>query len=138
MDGGLWANNPILVAVTEALSTFEIAPEQLHILSIGTGNQPYEIPLKDARGGLWHWRSLVLGAMSLSTDNAAAQVGLMIGSERVLRLEPERQIASIEMDDWKEAVRHLPDAALLTFTENIERLTEFFSEKVTPRARFYT
>jgi patatin-like phospholipase/acyl hydrolase len=54
VDGGLWANNPILVAVTEALSAFDIAPDQLNILSIGTGNQPYEISLKQARGGLWH------------------------------------------------------------------------------------
>ncbi|MEX0957223.1 MAG: CBASS cGAMP-activated phospholipase [Rhizobiaceae bacterium] len=137
VDGGLWANNPILVAVTEALSCFDISPAQLNILSIGTGNQPYEIPLKDARGGLWDWRTLVLGAMSLSTDNAAAQVGLMIGSESVLRLEPERQIASIEMDDWQEAVRHLPDAATITFTEERDKIANFFNEKVEPRYRFY-
>ena len=138
VDGGLWANNPILVGVTEALSAFEIAPEKLRILSIGTGNQPYEITLKAARGGLWNWRSLVLGAMSLSTDNAAAQVGLMVGSEHVVRLEPERHIASINMDDWTEAVRHLPDAALVTFTENRDRLSGFFAEKIMPRERFHT
>lgn len=137
IDGGLWANNPILVAVTEALSCFDVSPAQLRILSIGTGNQPYQISLKDARGGLWNWRTLVLGAMSLSTDNAAAQVGLMIGPERVLRLEPEQQIASIEMDDWQEAVRHLPDAARITFSENRERLSEFFLDRVEPRQRFY-
>ena len=138
VDGGLWANNPILVGVTEALSAFEIAPEQLRILSIGTGNQPYKISLKAARGGLWHWRSLVLGAMSLSTDNAAAQVGLMVGSEHVVRLEPERRVASIDMDDWTEAVRHLPDATLVTFTENRNRFSGFFAEKVRPRERFHT
>ncbi|MEQ8451888.1 MAG: CBASS cGAMP-activated phospholipase [Nitratireductor sp.] len=137
VDGGLWANNPVLVAVTEALSAFSITPDQLQVLSIGTGNQPFEISLKAARGGLWQWKEAVSGAMSLSTDNSAAQVGLMIGSERVVRIEPERQIASIEIDDWEEAVRHLPDAALISFAENTERIERFFTEPVQPRERFY-
>lgn len=138
VDGGLWANNPVLVAVTEALSAFAINPDQLQVLSIGTGNQPFEISLKEARGGLWQWKEVVSGAMSLSTDNSAAQVALMIGSERVVRIEPERQIAIIEMDDWQEAIRHLPDAALASFSENKKRLSSFFDEAVGPRERFYS
>jgi len=57
----------------------------------------------------------------------------MIGPERVLRLEPERQIASIDMDDWQEAVRHLPDAAAITFSENRDKIAGFFFEKVEAR-----
>lgn len=138
VDGGLWANNPILVAVTEALSAYDIAPHQLRVLSIGTGNHPYDISLKQARGGLWHWKMLVEGAMSLSTDNASAQVGLMIGTDRILRIEPEAQIASIELDDWTEAVRHLPDAAVVSFSDHKEALMDFFIEPSSPRERFYT
>ena len=36
-DGGLWANNPSILAVTEAISKFRRPIEQLHILSVGTG-----------------------------------------------------------------------------------------------------
>ena len=37
-DGGLWANNPSILAVTEAISKFRRTIDQIHILSIGTGH----------------------------------------------------------------------------------------------------
>ena len=37
-DGGLWANNPSILAVTEAMSKFRRPVEQIHILSVGTGH----------------------------------------------------------------------------------------------------
>jgi len=38
-DGGLWANDPSIFALTEAVAKFERAPEEVKILSIGTGDQ---------------------------------------------------------------------------------------------------
>ncbi len=138
VDGGLWANNPILVAVTEALSCFDITPSQLRILSIGSGSQPYEISLRNAGGGLWHWRDVISCAGNLSTSNFAAQVSLMVGMENVVRLEPPPASAAIDLDDWQTAVCQLPEVALAAFSENRERLTDFFSTKAEPRHRFYT
>ena len=138
IDGGFWANNPILVAVTEALSCFEVAPSQVQVLSIGTGNRPLEISLKAARGGTWNWMFAIEGAMHLSTENASSQVKLFIGHQNVVRIEPEHQIATIDMDDWSEAVKHLPDAAIRAFTENKDVLKSFFETPVAPRDRFYT
>ncbi|PAE44201.1 CBASS cGAMP-activated phospholipase [Bacillus sp. 7884-1] len=39
IDGGLWANNPSLVCVTEAIHFFNKSMEEINILSIGTGLQ---------------------------------------------------------------------------------------------------
>ncbi len=36
-DGGLWANNPSLVAVTEAMTRLDYSPDSINLLSIGTG-----------------------------------------------------------------------------------------------------
>lgn len=138
VDGGLWANNPVLVAITEALSCFDITPSQLRILSIGTGNKPYEISLKDARGGSFQWRWAVSGAMHLATDNATSQAALLLGHNKVLRLEPKDKAARIDLDDWESAVRLLPDAAAATFLENRKRIARFFRNKVKPRNRFYS
>src|SRR3546814_3156920 len=39
IDGGVWANNPVMVALVDVLSAYDISPDQIDILSIGTGNQ---------------------------------------------------------------------------------------------------
>src|SRR3546814_11725761 len=42
IDGGVWANNPVMVALVDVLSAYDISPDQIDILSIGTGNPPFE------------------------------------------------------------------------------------------------
>jgi patatin-like phospholipase/acyl hydrolase len=36
LDGGIWANNPIAVAVVEAVGYLRISPESVRVLSLGT------------------------------------------------------------------------------------------------------
>ena len=138
VDGGLWANNPIMVAATEALSCFEIEPSQIQVLSIGTGNRPLDMTLNEARGGWFQWRYALTGAMHLSTDNSTSQVRLFIGDQNVTRIEPEHQIADIEMDDWIEAKKHLPDAAEISFSEMRFAIITYFASKVETRNRYYS
>ncbi|WP_312861700.1 patatin-like phospholipase family protein [Segnochrobactrum spirostomi] len=37
IDGGIWANNPVMNALVDALACFDIAREGVRILSLGTG-----------------------------------------------------------------------------------------------------
>ncbi|MBM4761903.1 CBASS cGAMP-activated phospholipase [Bacillus sp. B15-48] len=39
IDGGLWANNPSLVCLTDSIHHFKQSLESIHILSLGTGKQ---------------------------------------------------------------------------------------------------
>lgn len=57
VDGGLWANDPVLVGMAEALEF--AAPERpIHILSVGTGGAPKASPLtkRSAKRGAWGWK----------------------------------------------------------------------------------
>lgn len=43
IDGGIWANNPVMVGVVDALSCFAIDRRQLRVLSLGTGRERFRI-----------------------------------------------------------------------------------------------
>ncbi len=138
LDGGVWANNPIMAALIDVLSAYDVSCNQVEILSIGTGNAPYEIGQLAVRGGFFQWREIIKGAMFLTTDNAQAQATLLLGPENILRLEPKGDAAAIDLADWQSAVDTLPDLADEDFERNRKRIAAFFEEKAAPRHRFYT
>ena len=57
-DGGLWANNPILVALVEALRMLEHREEEIEIFALGTCGKPEGeiIPLEALDRGLHDWK----------------------------------------------------------------------------------
>lgn len=57
-DGGLWANNPILVALVEALRILEHREEEIEIFALGTCGKPEGeiIPVEALDRGLQDWK----------------------------------------------------------------------------------
>lgn len=127
-----------MVGIVEALSTYRVSLDQIDVLSMGTGNKPFEIRRSAAYGGLFSWREIIKAAMFLTTDNAQAQANLLLGPERIIRVQPEGSAINIELDDWTEAARQLPTQAREHFAQNREELTHFLAECAMPRERFYT
>ncbi|MEO9598919.1 CBASS cGAMP-activated phospholipase [Parasphingorhabdus sp.] len=137
LDGGVWANNPIMSAIVDAMSSYDIELEQIKVLSIGTGNSAPSVSKRGLRGGLVTWKKIISTAMFLTTDNALGQAGLLIGPENILRLEPDKVNSDIELDDWYRARMSLPNDADRTFTENADSIAGFFSETVASREAHY-
>src|SRR5262249_302092 len=82
VDGGVWAHNPAMIALTEALSCFDVSRERIRILSLGCGDDPYSVsPSQIAHGGMWHWKDIMSGAMRLQSHCAIGQAGLLVGPE---------------------------------------------------------
>ena len=52
IDGGIWANNPVAVAVVEAIAVLGWPRESLHVLSLGCLDETYDIPKHAGIGGL--------------------------------------------------------------------------------------
>lgn len=138
VDGGVWANNPVMVALVDALTAYDLTPEQIDVFSIGTGNAPFELSRPDVFGGMWAWREVIKAAMFLTTDNATAQAKLLLGPDRCLRLEPGGEDATVEMDDYNKAFARLPTLAARDFAANRESIARFFAVTVAPRERHYT
>ena len=110
-DGGVWANNPIMIGLVEALSSFTTIRDGIVILSIGCGESPYTISRIQRRlGGKLAWSNIIFAAMHLQSMNAVGQAGLLIGRDRIIRVDPVTG-ENIGLDDWERAVAVLPAAA---------------------------
>ena len=109
VDGGVWANNPVMIALVDTLSCFAIPRECISILSLGCGSQPYVVGrAKMAMGGLFAWRDIFSAAMELQSQNALGQARLLIGADRVVRVDVPAMEPPIELDDWSRAAAELP------------------------------
>ena len=137
IDGGVWANNPVMVALVDAVTAYEVSFDQVEIFSLGTGNAPFTLRRDRVLSGLIAWREAIRAAMFLTTDNATAQAKLLLGPEGCLRLEPIGEDADVELDDYDRAFARLPALAAADFARHRERIEKFFEADVAPRERHY-
>ena len=112
VDGGIWANNPIMLAVIEAMICFDVTWDQLDVLSLGCGNDPFVVTKAQIeRGGLIHWRNAIEAAMRLQSLAATNQARLLLGPPAVFRIDAPSFTPRLEMDDWKRSIEMLVPAA---------------------------
>jgi len=75
VDGGLYANNPVLVGLTEAVHAFAQPLDRIRVLSIGAGERAERIPFeRAARMGLWQWGSTIWEHMLIAQARSAHEI----------------------------------------------------------------
>ena len=127
LDGGIWANNPTMMALVEALTCFAVAREQIEILSIGCGQDGFQINSRQAAGtGQYQWREIIYVAMHYQSLTAVNQAGLLIGRDKVTRLDRPEGSEPVDLDDWEKAVRLLPEEALVVAEHYAGRISDTF------------
>lgn len=118
VDGGIWANNPIMVGIVDALTCFNVPRERVRVLSLGNGDERYRVQAPQMeRGGKIQWRGVVDAAISLQSQNSMGQARLLLGPENVLRLAPSEPLIPIALDDWPRAMAELPGQAQMVVNE---------------------
>jgi patatin-like phospholipase/acyl hydrolase len=138
VDGGVWANNPVMVALVDVLSCFNVLRRQVRIVSIGNGARKpilnaFELRFGGAIG--WFYRSALLDSMMYySAASADGQAGLLVGRDQLTRIEPPQEAASVHMTDYSAAKRILPSLADREADRHGQALAQIvLDDRVTPK-----
>ncbi len=123
-----------MTALVEALSCFSIRREEVRILNIGCGENPFQVTEGQARrSGMVHWLGIIEIAMRLQSVTAVNQARLPIGRGRVTRLDRPDGREPIALDDWTKAKTLLPGEAGEVVRDNASLLVEtFLTEPAAP------
>jgi len=128
-DGGVWANNPVMTALTDALACYDIDRHKIQVLSLGCIEELFKFtPGQMLKGGLLHWKEIISSAMRLQSQNALGQAGLLIGRDNLLRVDGQSSAeAAIALDDYRRSVSELPSMALRYVDAHEAELARFFT-----------
>ncbi|MDE0312846.1 MAG: CBASS cGAMP-activated phospholipase [Caldilineaceae bacterium] len=131
VDGGVWCNNPVMVGLVDALTCFAVPRERIRILSVGCGDNPYTVgAIRKKLGGMLAWKDIIFAAMRFQSLNALGQAGLLIGADRIMRVDAPLNGKPIELDDWRRASSELPPAASAAVEKYGETVASLFLQKL--------
>lgn len=89
VDGGVWANNPTMIGVVEAVSMLNISLRSIKVLSLGTTIEVRKRPSRLDQGGYLQWcQEAVKVLMQGQSIGAYTQALHLLGKDNILRLNP--------------------------------------------------
>jgi hypothetical protein len=134
IDGGVWANNPTLVAVAEAKSMLDVSLSRMRILSMGTTDDCVDRGDKLNRGGLIQWArpagNVLLRGQAIGSFHAAEH---LVGPENVTRIDSPVPTGLFRLDRINATrIRGLAEDVARTASPAVERFTHHVPDPFVP------
>jgi patatin-like phospholipase/acyl hydrolase len=129
-DGGLWANSPSLVAVTEALTRLNADRSEIRLLSVGTGIGKNYYPINNVGkkwGFLTGWgiQKFISMLLNLQAATASNVTQLILDKDQLVRVNFESDLP-LSLDDTS-TLDDLISKADRDFTHNAEAIRQLLA-----------
>jgi patatin-like phospholipase/acyl hydrolase len=103
VDGGVWANNPVMLAVTEAMGYLEVPQMQVCALRIGTTTTVPSVQSISDEGGKLGMAKAVLDYMMRGQEQSASTMALhLLGPQRYHEVNITAAAGDFELDRLSE------------------------------------
>ncbi len=108
VDGGVWANNPVMVGIVEAVSMLDVQLGAIRVLSLGTSYPVTERAGRLDRGGLLPWAKSAVDVVMRGQSLGAHKQALHLlgkdhsGRDKVARLDPRVPDGLFKLDCLQE------------------------------------
>lgn len=143
VDGGMWANNPIGMAVVEAIGILGWPKDELHVLSLGCTAAPIRSDLgRRLAGGLTYWYPRIVNLFMAAQSSASlGTAAVLIGHDPIMRINPTVPPGRFQLDGIcdipalrglgdSEARKALPRLRTTFFTEQVETFRPYHELRV--------
>jgi len=105
VDGGVWGNNPVALAVVEAITLLRQDPDNIDVLSLGCTDEPIDFKAGWHTGLYWLRRAIfaaIRGQSRSALGMAMHLTGRDKGADRVLRIDETVRTNRFRLDGSKE------------------------------------
>jgi uncharacterized protein len=129
VDGGMWANNPVGLAVVEAIGVLGWQADNLRVLSLGCTTEPLKAkPGQISRHGLLYWLPKLVSVFMAGQSSASLGTAqLLAGHDHVIRVSPAVPNGRFKLDTAGE-IQSLRGLGYAEARKAIPNLSSFFAE----------